>query len=128
MNNRGKSLFLVGVLSLFLVACGGSQIESPVTPASDKLTFLYFYTDSWIPWQNMQPIVNGLKDEYIDQIEFRNMNASSGEGKQAFQAYRLLGHPSYVVLNESGEIIWKELGEKTSDQIKVQLELMLQGQ
>ena len=73
----------------------------------------------------MQPIVNGLKDEYLDQIEFRSLDANNGEGKLAFQFYRLPGHPSYLVLNEAGDVMWMGVGEKTSDQIKIQMDTLL---
>ncbi|HSG45492.1 MAG TPA: hypothetical protein VLA72_20285 [Anaerolineales bacterium] len=36
-------LFLI-FSGILLAACGG-QVDSGVTPASDKLTFLFFYTD-----------------------------------------------------------------------------------
>ena len=73
----------------------------------------------------MQPIVNGLENEYIDQIEFRNLDANDAEGKQAFQAYRLLGHPSYILLNMTGEVLWTGIGEQAVEQIKIQLDAAL---
>ena len=38
------TLFLLILPGLLLAACGG-QIDSGVTPAANKLTFLFFYTD-----------------------------------------------------------------------------------
>lgn len=37
--------FLLGLLAVIITACGG-QPESGITPAPDKLTFLFFYTDN----------------------------------------------------------------------------------
>jgi len=41
---RKITLFLLILSGLLLAACGG-QIDAGITPASDKLTFLFFYTD-----------------------------------------------------------------------------------
>lgn len=61
----------------------------------------------------MTPVVNGLEDRYQGTIEFRWLDAASTEGSAIFRQYQLLGHPSYVILNPLGEILWKGLGEQT---------------
>jgi len=73
----------------------------------------------------MQPIVDGLEIEYSDLIDFRNLDAFADEGNQAFRAYKLLGHPSYILLNAIGEILWTGVGEQSSAQIKLQLDAAL---
>jgi len=73
----------------------------------------------------MQPIVDGLESGYSDLIEFRDLDAFSDEGDQAYRAYNLLGHPSYIVLNPTGEVLWRGVGEQTSAQIKLQLDAAL---
>jgi hypothetical protein len=70
----------------------------------------------------MQPIVNVLETEYGKWIEFRSIDANSAEGKQAFQAYQLLGHPGYVLLNQGSEVLWIGIGEQSGDQIESKLE------
>ena len=37
-------LFLLIVSGVLLAACGGQQ-DSGITPATDRLTFLFFYTE-----------------------------------------------------------------------------------
>jgi len=39
-----KALFILILTGILLASCGG-QIGSGVTPATNKLTFLFFYTD-----------------------------------------------------------------------------------
>jgi hypothetical protein len=58
----------------------------------------------------MTPVVNGLRDEFAGSVEFVILNAASGEGRQALEAYKLPGHPSYVLLNPSGELVWRAFG------------------
>ena len=63
----------------------------------------------------MEPVVNGLEEIYSSEIEFRRIDANSQEGKPVFQHYNLQGHPSYVLLSPSGEILWQGLGEQLSE-------------
>lgn len=58
----------------------------------------------------MEPIVNGLEDEYGAQVTFQHLNAAA-EGRQLFQRYNLRGHPSYVILNTEGDVVWRRVGE-----------------
>ncbi|HSG45290.1 MAG TPA: hypothetical protein VLA72_19270 [Anaerolineales bacterium] len=41
---RKYALLLLVLSGMLLAACGG-QVDSGITPATDKLTFLFFYTD-----------------------------------------------------------------------------------
>ena len=70
----------------------------------------------------MQPIVNGLEVEYDGQIEFRRINAITDQGVEIYNFFGLRGHPSYVLLNPAGEILWQGLGEQPEDSIKLSLE------
>lgn len=60
----------------------------------------------------MEPVVNELEKTYQERIEFRRLEAT-GEGKAAFQAYHLSGHPSFVLLDPSGEVRWTGMGQQT---------------
>jgi hypothetical protein len=72
----------------------------------------------------MEPVVNGLEEEYREQVEFRSLNANT-DGKQAFQAYALPGHPGYVILNSGGEVLWRGFGEQSRENIAVEIKLLL---
>jgi len=58
----------------------------------------------------MRPIVNGLEDQYDDRITFQYLNAVE-EGQGLFQEYNLRGHPSYIILNAEGDVVWRFVGE-----------------
>lgn len=66
----------------------------------------------------MLPVVNGLEEIYGNEIEFRRIDANSSEGKPVFQHYGLQGHPSYVLLNPEGEVLWRGLGEQSSEMLQ----------
>jgi len=63
----------------------------------------------------MQPIVDGLENQYQKSVEFVRINASTTEGLEIFNTYSLLGHPSYLILDETGEILWQSVGEQAVD-------------
>ena len=68
----------------------------------------------------MEPVVNGLDHEYGDQVDFRKLDVN-GEGKSAFEAYRLLGHPSYIILNKNNEVVWSSVGVKSREDLENQV-------
>ena len=68
----------------------------------------------------MEPVVNGLEQDYGDQVDFRRLDVN-GAGKSAFEAYRLLGHPSYIILNKNGEVVWSSVGEKSREDLENQI-------
>lgn len=43
----------------------------------------------------MQPIVNGLEEEYGEVLTFERVNANLEPGRTLLRAYGLRGHPSY---------------------------------
>jgi len=76
---------------------------------------------------NMEPVVNGLEQNYQDQIEFRSLNAADPAGQRAFQAYALPGHPGYVLIDPGGAVLWKGFGELSAESIQSQLDIALSG-
>ena len=73
----------------------------------------------------MQPIVDGLETEYLESVEFERINASTNEGLKIFDAYGLFGHPSYLILDETGEVLWQSVGEQTEAFIEDNLKDLL---
>lgn len=62
----------------------------------------------------MTPVVNGLETTFGERIDLRSLDAASGQGKRTFQDYRLPGHPSYVILNPQGEVLWSAFGPQSA--------------
>ena len=73
----------------------------------------------------MQPIVDGLEIEYQETVAFIQINASTAQGSELFNAYNLLGHPSYLILGETGEVLWQGLGEQPAENIQNALDTAL---
>ena len=64
----------------------------------------------------MEPIVDGLEQQYQEEITFFRINAGT-DGRDTFSHYNLLGHPGYVLLNPNGDVLWSGVGELLVDQI-----------
>jgi hypothetical protein len=75
----------------------------------------------------MQPIVDGLENKYQDKVVFTRINASTSEGLEIFNAYSLFGHPSYLILGETGEILWQSVGEQPAENIENALKTALEN-
>ena len=73
----------------------------------------------------MEPVVNGLEQEYGSQVEFQRIYASDSDGRAIFQSYNLRGHPAYVILNPNAEVLWIGFGEQAKDILAQQIHLAL---
>ena len=61
----------------------------------------------------MAPIVNGLQEQYGDQMLFVELNARDGDqGEAAFRATNLRGHPAFLILQPEGREVWRGIGEQ----------------
>ena len=69
--------------------------------------------------------MNGIEEKYEAQVEVRRINAGVQEGIKIFSAFNLRGHPSYILLNPEGDILWQGLGELLSEDITDQLDQYL---
>jgi len=73
----------------------------------------------------MEPVVNGLEEDFDAQVEFRRIDANSTDGQEIFQSFSLRGHPSYVILNPNADVLWLGLGEQPQDFLAEQIHLAL---
>ena len=69
----------------------------------------------------MEPIVDGLETEFESDVTFERINASNDRGQAAMKTYSLRGHPSYVFLDEQGEVVWHFSGQTSEAQLRSQL-------
>lgn len=77
---------------------------------------------------SMEPIVDGLEDDFGGQVEFRRIDADTREGQSALRAYGLRGHPSYVIVDPEGAVLWTGLGEQTRQVLTDQMDQVLKEQ
>jgi len=58
----------------------------------------------------MIPIVNGLEQQYSEEITFKRVNAEVGDGPEIMQAYRIPGHPTILLFDDTGQEVQRILG------------------
>jgi len=75
----------------------------------------------------MQPIVDGSENKYQETVEFVRINASTNEGSEIFDAYSLFGHPSYLILDDTGKVLWQSVGEQSVENIEGALNKALEN-
>ena len=75
----------------------------------------------------MQPVVNGLEGDYGDRVIFLQLDAENA-GRDAFLAFGLRGHPSFVIIDTMGDVLWKSVGEQPRSQLEVGLQQALRGE
>jgi len=73
----------------------------------------------------MQPIVNGLQTEYNDRMLFERIDANSDVGQQRMRDYGLRGHPSYVITDAEGGVLWSATGQLPAELLRTQIRLSL---
>lgn len=73
----------------------------------------------------MRPIVDGLEQDYSDQIDFRRYNIDTDEGEAWASQYNLRGHPAFLLLDRQGQESWRYLGIISRETIEVELKAVL---
>jgi len=74
----------------------------------------------------MQPIVNGLQAEYKGRLVFEQIDANQEIGRQRLHTYGLRGHPSYVIVDVKGSVLWSATGQLPADLLRAQLQAAVQ--
>ena len=66
----------------------------------------------------MTPIVNGLEEEFSEQIVVRQLNAEEVENAQLMQEYSLRGHPSFAIVAEDDRLTQTFIGPQTEESLR----------
>ena len=65
----------------------------------------------------MKPVVDGLEVDYGERVLFVQLDAENA-GRDAFVAFGLRGHPSFVIIDTTGKVLWKSIGEQPRGQLE----------
>ncbi len=58
----------------------------------------------------MQPVVDGLKQQYSSQIRFAELDFEDKKNAGLAQQLRVFGHPTFVLLDGQGKIVQRWIG------------------
>ncbi len=66
----------------------------------------------------MRSIVDGLRPEFGEQITLEYIDAGTQSGQQLMRQYQLRSHPSTVVLDADGNLLWSYTGGLSDQQLR----------
>ncbi len=70
----------------------------------------------------MQPIVNGLQEEYGERVAFIDLNAQDGaDGERLFDQLGLRGHPSFILYSADGQQTYQGIGIIEEQQLRQEI-------
>jgi hypothetical protein len=55
---------------------------------------------------------NAMSRGIADRMAFLRLDAAH-DGREAFIAYGLRGHPSFVIIDNVGDVLWKSVGDQS---------------
>jgi hypothetical protein len=73
----------------------------------------------------MQPIVNGLEQQYGARLAFESRDATAAANQASMRAYGLRGHPSYAIVDQSGQVRWSASGSLPEAALRQKVEQIL---
>jgi len=69
----------------------------------------------------MIPIVDGLASEFEGRITVLQLDAGLPENEQLQASYGLRGHPTFLVLDQEGNVIAQFIGPQTTETLRIAL-------
>ena len=73
----------------------------------------------------MVPIVDGLEQQFEDQLAVKRVNAEIDDGPAIMKAYRLPGHPVLMLIDPQGSETARLIGPQSKDVLLEELQKIL---
>lgn len=75
----------------------------------------------------MRPVVNGLERQYGNRVAFAGVDFYNRANRELVQQHRVLGHPTFVVLDRNGNVVKRFVGYTEEAELKAALEQAAAG-
>lgn len=69
--------------------------------------------------------MDGLEEQYQDQIAFQHIDANTGEGPAIVRTYQIAGHPTILLYDNEGQEVNRLLGPQTVEALEQALQQIL---
>ena len=73
----------------------------------------------------MDPIVDGLEKKYGRDFKIVRVNVDRSQGKKLAREQGMIGQPSYVLFDRSGEPVRRLMGAQNSETFEIEIERIL---
>jgi thiol-disulfide isomerase/thioredoxin len=92
-------LVVLGIAVYFVFFAGSDYVEG-------RPTFKYFRLETWEFCQQMNPIVDEVKKNYAQKINFVFIEMHTPQGKEEARDEGVMGTPTFIFLNGDGERVY----------------------
>lgn len=66
----------------------------------------------------MKPIVDGIENEYQNQLIVQRVNIQDNAGKSLAQKYGFLATPTFILFDAEGKEVWRSIGNLSREKVK----------
>jgi thioredoxin 1 len=112
------SLILILLASMLVTICAQTTIKDKKPNANNeqkidvnfKVTFIELGSVRCIPCQQMQSVMNSIKEKYVNQVKVVFYDVWTPEGKPYAKQYSIQAIPTQVFLDENGKEFFRHEG------------------
>lgn len=72
-----------------------------------------------------KPVVDGMEEKLMGKAEVIRLDALSSVGRQAAARYGVRGVPTFVVVDSSGQAVYRQAGFPSTNRIMKQVDSLL---
>lgn len=126
------ALLLVAFITLifFWVQPGKNEINSEesnqILARATTPVLLEIYSDFWLACMRAEPIVNGLKEDWKDEVLVLQLNIHQPANERLIKQLDAQFTPTFVLLDKSGDEIWRQVGAIDANEARQQVALLEQ--
>lgn len=73
----------------------------------------------------MKPIVDRLETQFAGQIAFQRVKTDEGDGPALTRAYRIQGHPTFLIIDPQGQELNRLIGPQSAEQLTAAIQQVL---
>ncbi|MCD6499947.1 MAG: hypothetical protein J7M25_16760 [Deltaproteobacteria bacterium] len=110
----GASLVIVGLMLLFgNISLGGGGGKAVACTPAGKASVLEFKSASCTVCKAMDPVVDHLKHDCRGhQVAIKQVVIEEGNNRALAKKYRIIGYPTFIFLNNKGEVVARLVGKQ----------------
>ena len=117
------ALVISAMISTMIATFGCTSSTDASEEVDGKPVVIDFWRPGCPPCDVMEPIVEQLKEEYGDQVDFKAYNTLEERGK--VDQYGIAAVPTFLFINASGEIVDKVVGQTDIETMRSKIEALL---
>jgi thioredoxin 1 len=117
------TLVIIAMISTMVATFGCTSSTDASDETDGKPVLIDFWRPGCPPCDVMEPIVEQLKEEYGDRVDFKAYNTLEERGK--VDKYGITAVPTFLFINTDGEIVDKVVGQTDIETMRSKIEALL---